>query len=609
MAKKRQELEPSKNGVYERNLGKCLTRLKRTDPTTGATWEESKIVRPKFRLGKDKAKANIANLRLEQLWDLVVQCWKDGESQFDCLPDEPLWDDATRVMAKAVAKGKMQVVLDRRSDFNGDDDLNARWIRTLIERYSSVINIVPAFEDEYREVTKREVQKLNQVKESLEQATGVSISPTTSETLHNALDDYIQHIRATCLTAPTEGEDQEVTGWGFQQINNAGRLKEHHPDCPISRSTLTLDVVEGMFRHWANRPHKKGTKKPIAVKTADTHMKQLRNFLKWLHKNPNYSWRKPEDFDDIKIEAKSNTKEIAAKLTTAQVETFSLEELCLLYEYATPLERALLLLGLNCGFGTAESGSLLLNQICLFEAHPEAALLNYKTAPDDSFIKRIRIKNEVYGEFKLWPQTVEAMQWVFNRRKGQKVITRQPDKGKNITAQHDSVAILADSGHSFIKPTQNGNHSSRIPNLWREGLCKRIQKDYSEFRLLSIGKLRKTAGDLVKRFSSGEISGVFLCHGNPVKSDTLQDIYTNRPFGKVFEANMEVAEFLAPMFAKCDAPFPFKQKKGGANITRQQVAKIQQLRSQGVSPTVIAEQVGVSPQTVHRRSEPAHADK
>jgi len=436
---------------------------------------------------------------------------------------------------------------------------------------------------------------------------GIDVSPTTSETLHNALDDYIEHIRTTCLTAPSEGEDQEVTGWGFQQINNAGRLKEHHPDCSLS--TLTLDVAEGMFRHWANRPHKKGTKKPIAVKTADTHMKQLRNFLKWLHKNPNYSWRKPEDFDDIKIAAKSNTKEIAAKLTPAQVETFDLDELCLLYEYATPLERALLLLGLNCGFGTAESGSLLLNQIYLFEAHPEAELLDYKTAPDDSFIKRIRIKNEVYGEFKLWPQTVEAMQWVFNRRKRQKVVTRQPDKGKNISAKHDSVAILADSGHSFIKPTKNGNHSSRIPNLWREGLCKRIQKDYPKFRLLSFGKLRKTAGDLVKRCSNGEISGVFLCHGNPVKSDTLQDIYTNRPFGKVFEANMEVAEHLAPMFAKCDEPFPFKQKKGGANITRQQVAKIRQLRSQGVSPTQIAEQVGVSPQTVHRRSETVRAGK
>ena len=94
-----------------------------------------------------------------------------------------------------------------------------------------------------------------------------------------------------------------------------------------------------------------------------------------------------------------------------------------------------------------------------------------------------------------------------------------------------------------------------------------------------------------------------------MKSDTLQDIYTNRPFGQVFEANMKVAEYLAPMFAKCDNPFPLKQKKGGANITRQQVAKIEQLRSQGVSPTLIAEQVGVSTQTVHRRSEPSRSGK
>jgi hypothetical protein len=59
------------------------------------------------------------------------------------------------------------------------------------------------------------------------------------------------------------------------------------------------------------------------------------------------------------------SQEIAAKARPTQVDTFDLEELKILYRYATPLERALMLLGLNCGFGAAESGSLQLNQIFL----------------------------------------------------------------------------------------------------------------------------------------------------------------------------------------------------------------------------------------------------
>ena len=40
----------------------------------------------------------------------------------------------------------------------------------------------------------------------------------------------------------------------------------------------------------------------------------------------------------------------------------------------------------------------------------------FESTNKDSFIKRIRRKNGVYGEFLLFPQTVEAIQWVLKRR-------------------------------------------------------------------------------------------------------------------------------------------------------------------------------------------------
>ncbi|WP_339745211.1 hypothetical protein [uncultured Rubinisphaera sp.] len=93
--------------------------------------------------------------------------------------------------------------------------------------------------------------------------------------------------------------------------------------------------------------------------------------------------------------------------------------------------------------------------------------------------------------------------------------------------------------------------NQNIPNHFLR-LIKRIKEDGNDISNLSFGKLRKTATDLIKRFSDGEIAGVFDCHGSPVKTDSLSDQYSNRPFGKVFKAIREVVKY----------SFPFSKKLG-----------------------------------------------
>jgi hypothetical protein len=130
-----------------------------------------------------------------------------------------------------------------------------------------------------------------------------------------------------------------------------------------------------------------------------------------------------------------------------------------------------------------------------------------------------------------------------------------------------------------------------------------VQKDHPDFRVLSLGKLRKTAGDLVKQFSDGEIAGVFLRHGKVVKTDDLADVYTNRPFGKMFAALRQVEKYLQPMFDATPVdPYPEKRKMGGPNITPGQIQRIRKMRQQGYKVLKIAEDVGVTRQTVHRYS-------
>ena len=81
--------------------------------------------------------------------------------------------------------------------------------------------------------------------------------------------------------------------------------------------------------------------------------------------------------------------------------TFDVEELAILYRHATPLMRTLILLGLNCGFAAAESGSLRLDEIVLGQRHPHADKLGINSADKDSWVRRLRLKMGVYAEFKM----------------------------------------------------------------------------------------------------------------------------------------------------------------------------------------------------------------
>jgi len=581
MAKKNVDLKKDQNGRFFRNIGKYrefILEGNRKDP--------EKITRPKFYLGSDENQAKVSNARLELLWGLVVQQWRDGYLNENNLPHEPFWDYATLPMAKAVAKGAMKVSLPRNPNLYDDEDLNYRWISNLAERYRSVIEIVPDFEELYQEGRRREIKRLKWVSEETREIKS-RLNPEDSKsngTLHGAFDAYVAHIKKTCSQDDVRG-DAHMSAWGNTQIKNVGRLKEHHPDQTLS--TLTLDVLEEMELHWAKRPLKKGTNKPIAIQTADSHIKQLRAFFDWLHRNPKFKWRKPDDYGDVRHRPKMHPQEISQLLTSAQVETYTVKELAILYEYANPLEACLLLLGLNCGFGAAEIASLVKSEVFFHQEHPHSELINYNPKPTDSFIRRIRQKSHVYGEFKLWEETVKALKWQFGKRKKQAE-----------SFGSDSLIFITDNRQPYVKQTPAGNHSGRIPNIWA-GLHRRIAKDHPDFRSLSFGKLRKTAGNLVKHVADGEISGVFLCHGNPVKSDTLQDVYTNRPFGKVFVALDEVEQQLQPIFQK--NPNVFSEKSNRLAISKKQNDSIMELHEQGLSVTEIATKVGVSIMTVYRR--------
>jgi len=113
--------------------------------------------------------------------------------------------------------------------------------------------------------------------------------------------------------------------------------------------------------------------------------------------------------------------------------------------------------------------------------------------------------------------------------------------------------------------------------------------------------LRKTAAQLVRNVSDGETAGTFLCHGTPVKTDELSDVYSRRDFSKVFAALANVRKLLEPMFRRADASFSRPRKNGSANISRGTIDRIAELHLAGLQPEEIARRTGVSRATAYRR--------
>ena len=100
----------------------------------------------------------------------------------------------------------------------------------------------------------------------------------------------------------------------------------------------------------------------------------------------------------------------------------------------------------------------------------------------------------------------------------------------------------------------------QVPNRLGN-LIRRVRNSGEEIRSLSFGKLRKTAGNLIRQFADGEVAGVFLSHGQPVRTDDLLDVYSTRPFGRVFKAIRDVEKYLEPMFSAA-GPDPFADRGG-----------------------------------------------
>lgn len=604
MAKKK-ELCRDKKGLFVRNLG----------------WRKtpSGYSQKKFYLGRQEPQARIASLKLEQLWDAVCRRWEAatpptprlsskpnprhkittetistpngpltalhsigvGELDFE-RPGKPIWDEVSLTIAEAIRNGEatVRVPLPRQLGQSGLTSPSiGQWLDQL-RRDVPFIHIELLDEElqgEAESEIKTEGDKL------IKRGRRMLFQGAGGETMHLALDEYIKALESKHVNL-----DGTVNPTGTAQVRQAQFLKECLSDCLLA--DLDTPRILAYQEMLALRPPGKRVKR-IAVRTARNYIKQFRHFIRWLSTAPGFSWKRPSDLEFTAIRIPETVQEKATAARTSRVQTYSYDEIQILWEYASPLKRLLLLMGLNCGFDAKMIATLQPEDIHLNQEHPSAREIQYQSTENDSWIFRLRNKTSVYGEWKLWPITVSALEWW------------QKQRSQIEIAEDVSAFLVNQKGRAYDTPTAGNDRNMQIPNLWR-GLTDKIRKDedHSEFRKLSFGKLRKTAGNLIRVESSGEAAGVFLCHGTPVKSDDLLDFYTNRPFAKVFEAIDLVGQRLSPIWSSVESPFPEQRKRGGSNISQSKISRIKSMRRQGFKLDYIAKNLGVTKQTVSRHS-------
>lgn len=567
MAVRKRALKPDPQGRYRPYLGYRIDGKQQ-----------------RFNLGMDKPEAERRMNRLYELWQENVAA--NGEE---------VWSPLALHFAKGIAKGKRRIEYPFQTHFLEADDPAAEYAQMVHverERFPS-LDIVPADPDCYaaglqgnEQLVTSEVQRLQDRLGELGALAPKSKLPDKLITgkLHEALDAYADDDVKSHNVWP--GSDR-LKQSGHRRLEMIERFKERHEDMLLSM--LGYDACKGIIRFWCKRPPTKNRKTgdfdgpPMAVSTARHHRKELDRFFRWLDATERFGWPLPRGFRHIDRSIGATEDEFSRRLSVIQNDTYSVEELATLNRHATPLERLVFYVGLNCGMGAAELGRLRMHDILLFHQHEFAETLNFSSTSADSFIRYLRPKTKVFGEWLLWPETAQMIQWGLER-------------SRNIGSDR---LFVSESGQPWYNEEHNKNPQAKFTNVFNR-LIKRVQKSDPDFRRLSFGTLRDTLPNILRTRHSSEMASICLAHGS-TSGDKLIDCYTNKPFGRFHGLMRTAREYVGAVFeAAPDDPVEARAKQYLPLKTRE---RVRAMLAAGMGATKIAKECGVSPMTVYREKE------
>lgn len=519
-----------------------------------------------FRLGKDEDAALAANRRLEQLWDAVVAGWKKARAEGTTDEPTPAWNDITLAIGQAIAKGQtVATIYPPPGMENMAPAAVAAWLAALQLMFPMIGLKLPEEKQQAGIAALKRQEAILENSRRLQERLLTTVGEVAGQTVHEALDAYSAHVA-------TKYKDKD------RPLQLSIRLlKQHVENFPLSK--LDADRIDTWSAYWTARPASKDSKKEagtvLAYTTCRNVLIHFRQFLRWLSRSPVFNWTLPGGyvFPRCKI-----VKVPADRVKKHRRRHWTVDELATIYKYAKPWERALILLALNCGFSKAEIATLLPSEIVKEERVKKTD--GQEERRTYTFIKRDRTKTEVYGEWVLWPETLEALAYLKQFQKP------------------DSVYyVLNTAGGALNTKTRTGNENQVIKNHW-DNLMKRVVADIPGFHVLPFKYLRKTAGNMVRHLKvkgAVELAVMFLAHGERMDSNDSQlAAYTDRPWRKLHKALFMLRRKLLPVFASVENPWVCTMN----SISPAKRARVKELRGAGKTLKVIAAEVGLHEMTV-----------
>lgn len=525
----------------------------------------------RFNLGTDRKEAERRLAKLREVYEDNCRA-VNGDR----------WSPLGLMFAEKVARGEFRIAYQLESEeYYGEDPLvaYAPWLNRLRERWPS-LEIVPKYPDIYeksRQISKWIVEHHLETLEGEMRALGaIEAGQSLPEqliagTLYEALDHYSETVRSHNVF-PGSGD---LTPYGRLRLERVKRFKQAHDDIPLHG--LTYDTCTAMVAHWLSRPL--GKRGPTSRDNARHHVGELMRFFRWLDHTEKYRWQMPRGLE--RVARKVPRTDAERKLSVITKEVYSVRELADLNKHATPLERLMLYLGLNCAMGAAEMGRLAAGDFLIGHRHEHADRLHFPSTPADSFVRFLRPKTGVFGEWLLWPETVVMVRWALER-------------SRRIGSD---LLFLSEKGQPWYN-TKATNAQYKFANAWTR-LLDRVQKSDSGFRRLPFGTLRDTLPDLLRHRVGDDIASLSLAHGSPTNGDSLLECYGNRPYGRLHTALRDLHSDFSKVFAAAPDDPTGERKQYIPVVVRE---KMRAMIAEGKSAPQIARECGVSPMTVYRES-------
>ncbi len=541
------KLKRGKDGLFTRHLG-----------------QNRRGVAEKFRLGYNLEAA-------EQKVRLIAALWTEVEKRSPP-GSKPFWDAESLASAKGIAQGEPPKLPKHPNEWPVD------YVRRVAEvSQKAGVRFEPARPADYQFGLASLQDDIGQARQTLSDS--LEVKGATGTTVRQAMDTYEASIRRS-FTRP----DGYLRPWGRTKLDQMASIRAYLSDerfggrdfLKLDLADLTYGPCDEMYGVFRRRPLTLRSKlqKRMAPSSARNLIKELGNFFDWLDGAEPFEWATPRRFhaikktpDDLTAPEQYDRRLAREKLVIPDA------HLKVLFEYALPIERLLLLLGLNCAFAASEIGQLRQGFLKL----------------DRSVIEGIRFKSGNDTKHWLWDQTRAGLEWLLAQNQKRHVKPSRPDER--------DIVFVTERGNPLWHGTRKGHVSDGVSNVWYR-LIRRVRKDRPEFPSYSFNKLRKTSATHILEIADAETASMILAH-KTIGEDALLHHYTLLPWEKLFAAQRHLGEQLAPVL-EAGATDPWATKLERSYLGLAKVKKLREMREAGVPPKEIARVLKISLASVHR---------